>query len=67
MEGRHGIGILRWRRGMPRWEDDPVRRRDGRCWRTGQEADSPSEGSLMSGGADGGDGNNSFVIISNGA
>ena len=64
MKRRCGIGVLGSIRGTPRWEDDPVRRRDGRCWRTGQEADSPSEGSLMSGGADG---KNSFVIISDGA
>ena len=52
----------RW--GTPRWADDPVPRCDGQCRQTGQEADSPSEVSLTAGGADRGDGNNSFVTIS---
>ena len=48
---------------MPKWSDDPVRRRNGRCWRTGQEADSPLGLSLMLLGEDRGGGNNSFVTI----
>ena len=51
--------------GTPRWADDAVRRRDTRCRRTGQEADSPLEVILTAGGADRGDGNNSFLTISN--
>ena len=65
MERRCGIGILGQRWWTLMWEDDPVRRRDGRCQRTGQEADYPSEGSLTGGGLDRGGGNNSFVTISN--
>ena len=52
----------RW--GTPRWADDPVPRCDGQCRQTGQEADSPSEVSLMEGGVDRGDRNNIFVAIS---
>ena len=64
MERQRGIGVLGRRRGTPRWADDPVRRRNGRCWKTGHEADSPLEGSLTSGGVDKGDGNKIFVTIS---
>ena len=35
---------------MPRWADDPVRRRYGWRWRTGQDEDSPLERILMAGG-----------------
>ena len=37
------------------------------CWRTEKEADSPLEGSIMAGGADRGDGNNTFVTLSSSA
>ena len=55
------------RRGTARWAVDTVRRCNGRCRRTGQDADSPSEGSLTAGGADRGDGNNTFVTLSSSA
>ena len=55
--------MLLYRRGTPRWADDSVSRRNGRCRRTGKEADFPLEGSLMMGGSDWGDVNNSFVSI----
>ena len=48
-----------------RWEDDTMQRCNGRCHRTGQEADSPSEGSLMARGADRTDRNNRYTTISN--
>ena len=38
--------------GTPRWEYDTVRRRGGRCRRTGQEAGYPSEGIMAEVGAD---------------
>ena len=63
MERQHGISMLGWRRGMTRWEDDPVQRRDVWCWRTGQEADFSLEGNITTGGLDRGDRNNSFVKI----
>ena len=56
--------MLGRRQGAPRWVDDPVRRRDGKFQRTGQEANSPSERSITAGGADKGGGNNSYIIIS---
>ena len=49
----------------PRWADDPVWRRDGQCWRTGQEADSPSQVIQTVGGVKMGDRNNIFVTIIN--
>ena len=58
------FGMLGLRRGTTRWAYDTVRRRERWCQQTGQEAVSPSEGSLMEGGADMGDGNNSFITIS---
>ena len=64
MERRCGIGMLGWRQGMPRWADDPMRRRDGSCWRIDQEADFSLKGCLTAVGADRGDGNNSSVTIS---
>ena len=48
---RLGSGIVGWIRGAPRWADDPVQRQEGRLPRKGQEAESPSKGSLMAGGA----------------
>ena len=65
MERRHGICMLGQRYGTPRWVDDPMQRRDGKCRKTGQEADSRLEVSIMTGGADRGDRNNSFLTISN--
>ena len=56
--------MLGRRRGTPRWADDSVRRSDGKCLRTGKEAEYAPEGILMTGGEDRGDGNNSFVTIS---
>ena len=50
---------------MPRWADDPVRRRNGRCEQTGQEADSTYEGSLIVGWAERGNRDNISVTISN--
>ena len=41
-----------------------MRRRDGRCWHIEQKAESPLEGSLTAGGVNRGDGNNSYVTIS---
>ena len=52
MERRHRIVVLGRRQGAPMGADDPTRRRYGRCHHTGQEAESPSEGSLTEGGAD---------------
>ena len=65
MKRRRGIDILGQRRETPRWVDDPVQRRDKRCFHTGQEAESPSEESLTVVGSDRGYGNNSFVTVSN--
>ena len=48
---------------MPRWADDPVRRRKGRCRRIRQEADYPLEVILMAGGEVRGYRSNSFVKI----
>ena len=64
MDRRRGIGILGQRQGMPRWEDDPMWRRNRLCHQTGQEEDSPLEVSIMEGEADMGDGNNNSVTIS---
>ena len=54
MYRRNGIGMLGRKQGRPRWEDDPVRRCNRRCWRTAQEADSPFGGN--SNGSRGGQG-----------
>ena len=64
MERQCGISMLRQRQGTPRCADDPVRRRNGRCRRTGQEADSFLKASLTEGGTEKGDRNNRFVTIS---
>ena len=64
MERQCKIGILGRRWGTPRWADDPMRGRDRRYQYTCQEVEPPSEGSLMTGGAERGDRNNSFVTIS---
>ena len=52
MERRRGIGMLGWRRGTPRWADDTVQRHNRKCRWTGKKANSPSEGSLTTGGSD---------------
>ena len=52
MERQCGISMMAQRRGTPRWEDNPVWRRDGRCRLKGQETDSTLEGSLPLIGAD---------------
>ena len=56
--------MMGWIQGTPRWEYNPMRRRNGRCRKTGKEAEHPLEGSLTALGADRGDGNNRFVTIS---
>ena len=64
MERRHGIGMLGRRRGDPRWSDDLLMRINMNCCYTEQKVDSPLEGSLTEVGAYMGDGNNSFITIS---
>ena len=46
------------------WADDPVWRRDGRCFHKGQYSGSPLEGGLIVGGSDRGGRNNISVTIS---
>ena len=55
--------MLGRRLGTPRWADNTVQRRNGRCWRTGQEAESTLEGSITLGVANRGDGDIRFVTI----
>ena len=52
MERRCGIGMLGQRLGTPRWADDTAWSGDEQCLRTGQEAESPSEGRLTVRGTD---------------
>ena len=67
MKRRYSIGVMGCRWWIPRLLGDPMQMRDGWCWRTGQEAYYPSEGSLTVGGVDKGDNNNTLVTISDGA
>ena len=55
-ERQRGFVMLGWRRGTPRWADDPVWRRDRWCRQTGKEANYPLEGSMMTEGAGRGEG-----------
>ena len=49
-------------RGTPRWDDDPVQKRDEWCWQIGQDMDSPSEGSRKERGVEMGE-DNTYITI----